>query len=52
MSSVKLVRVAERRVVWALSVEMWDCVWEAMAEREGAGCCCFVAVDDGRVVFR
>lgn len=34
MSSVRLVRVAERREVWAFSVEMCDCVWEANAESD------------------
>lgn len=34
MSSVRAVRVAERRVVCALRVEMWDWVWAVMEVRD------------------
>lgn len=54
MSSVRAVRVEERRVVCALRVEMWDWVWAERVER--GGCCCgwgFGAGDGaGRVEFR
>lgn len=46
MSSVRVVRVVERREVWAASVEMLVWVWEAVFEREIADSCF------GRVVFR
>lgn len=35
MSEVRVVRVVERWVVWALRVEMWDWVVEAAALRVG-----------------
>lgn len=37
MSSVRLVRVVERRVVWAARAEIWDWVCVAMDERVGGG---------------
>ena len=46
MSSVRVVRVSERRVVWAARVEMWVWVWEVVAERA------VVEVGLGRVAFR
>ena len=46
MSSVRVVRVSERRVVWAARVEMWVWVWEVVVERV------VVEVGLGRVVFR
>ena len=52
MSSVRLVRVVERRVVCAVRVEMWVCVWDAIVESEGMGCCCFWEVEEGRVLLR
>lgn len=48
MSSVRDVRVCERRAVRAERVEMWDWVLEARVERVGGG-----LVDvEGRVVLR
>lgn len=35
-----------------MRVEMWDWVWEARLEREGAGDLGFAGVADGRVAFR
>lgn len=37
MSSVRSVRVVERRVVWAARAEIWDWDWVAVDERVGAG---------------
>lgn len=43
------VRVEERRVDCAVSIEMWDWVWEARIERVGGG---DLEVAEGRVAFR
>lgn len=48
MSSVRVVRVVERRVVWAARVEIWVWVWVAMDERVGGG----LVLVGGRVSFR
>lgn len=34
-SSVRPVRIVERRVVWAFRVDMWDWVCDAMDDRDG-----------------
>lgn len=49
MSSVRLVRVVESRVVWAARAEIWVWVWVAMDERVGVG---FEVVVVGRVSLR
>lgn len=53
---MRVVRVAERRVVRALRVERWVWVWDAVAESVGGGfgCCwsCFWGGTDGRWVLR
>lgn len=48
ISSVRLVRVVERRVVWAVRAEIWDWVCVAMDERVGGG----LAAVAGRVELR
>lgn len=48
MSSVRVVRVVERRVVWAARVEIWVWVWVAMDERVGGG----LVLVGGRVSLR
>jgi len=35
MSSVRAVRVVERRAIWAFNVDMCDCDWDAIADSEG-----------------
>lgn len=53
MSSVRLVRVAERRLDCAVKAEMWACVWETAAE-SGRGEVLFEAdgAEEGRVALR
>lgn len=48
MSSVRLVRVVERRVIWAARAAVWDWDWVAMDERVGVG----LEVVAGRVSLR
>lgn len=48
MSSVRFVRVAESRVVWAARADIWVWVWVAMDERVGVG----FGVVVGRVSLR
>lgn len=48
MSSVRSVRVVERRVVWAARAETWDWVCVAMDERVGVA----LEVVAGRVSLR
>lgn len=48
MSSVRFVRVVERRVVWAARAEIWVWVWVAMDEMVGVG----LEVVVGRVSLR
>ena len=43
---MRVVRVSDRRVVWAARVEMWVWVWEVVVERVAA------EVGLGRVVFQ
>lgn len=48
MSSVRVVRVVERRAVWAARAVIWDWVCVAMVERVGGG----LEVVVGRVELR
>ena len=48
MSSVRAVRVAARRAVWAARDEVWDWVAVAVDERDGGGS----EARGGRVVLR
>lgn len=54
MSSVSAVRVVDSRAVWALRVEIWDCVWEVSDAREGRADLVVGVVEgrDGRVSLR
>lgn len=49
---MRAVRVVERRLCWALSVEMWDWVCEASVESEGDVCWGFADAAGDRQVFR
>lgn len=53
MSSVRLVRVAERRLDCAVKAEIWACVRETVAGRE-RGAVLFEAdgAEEGRVALR